>query len=137
MKTKNIIEEKVYYADTDAYGVVWHGSYLRWLEKGRVEWCEQIGHNLSELKNNDIVLPVINLNVKYKMSAKLDDKFIVETEIEKFNGFSVTFRQKIISKDTNRTLIDATVEVVAISNSGKLYRKMPDTLAEIFKKELE
>ena len=33
---KNILEEKVYYADTDAYGVVWHGTYLRWMEKGKL-----------------------------------------------------------------------------------------------------
>lgn len=47
---KNIIEQKVFYSDTDAYGVVWHGAYLRWLEMGRVEWCEMTGHNLIELE---------------------------------------------------------------------------------------
>ncbi|MBP3924580.1 acyl-CoA thioesterase [bacterium] len=133
---KNIIESKVYYADTDAYGVVWHGSYLKWLEQGRVEWCEQAGHNLCELSDNGIVLPVVNLNVKYKTSARLNDKIIVETEIEKFNGLSVTFKQKILSKDTGKTFIKASVEVVAIDNDGKLYRRMPEILANVFKTEL-
>ncbi len=133
---KNIIESKVYYADTDAYGVVWHGSYLKWLEQGRVEWCEQAGHKLCELSDNGIVLPVVNLNVKYKASARLNDKIIVETEIEKFNGLSVTFRQKILSKDTGKIFIDASVEVVAIDNDGKLYRRMPEILANVFKTEL-
>ena len=31
---KHTDELRVYYADTDAYGVVWHGAYLRWLEAG-------------------------------------------------------------------------------------------------------
>ena len=39
---KHTFEQKVYYSDTDAYGVVWHGSYLRWLEMGRVEYCEDL-----------------------------------------------------------------------------------------------
>ena len=46
---KNIFEQKIYYADTDAYGVVWHGAYLRWLEKGRCDFSEELGFNLAEL----------------------------------------------------------------------------------------
>lgn len=133
----NILKEKVYYSDTDAYGVVWHGSYLRWLEAGRVELCEMLGHNLIELENSDIVMPVINLNIRYKASAKLNDNIIIETKISKFNGMSVTFSQAIRSAETLKTFVKAEVEVVAISKEGKLYRKMPDVLADLFKKELE
>lgn len=133
----NILKEKVYYSDTDAYGVVWHGSYLRWLEAGRVELCEMLGHNLIELENSDIVMPVINLNIRYKASAKLNDNIIIETKISKFNGMSVTFSQAIRSAKTLKTFVKAEVEVVAISKEGKLYRKMPDVLADLFKKELE
>lgn len=134
---KHIFEQKVYYSDTDAYGVVWHGAYLRWLEAGRVEWCEMMGHNLIELRENDIVLPVVNLNVRYKASAKLNDNLIIETWITKFNNLSVTFSQVIKSKDTGKVFIEADVDVVAISNEGKLHRRMPKVLAEIFEKELE
>lgn len=134
---KHIFEQKVYYSDTDAYGVVWHGAYLRWLEAGRVEWCEMMGHNLIELRENDIVLPVVNLNVRYKASAKLNDNLIIETWITKFNNLSVTFSQVIKSKDTGKVFIEADVDVVAISNEGKLHRRMPKVLAEVFEKELE
>ena len=134
---KHTFEQKVFYSDTDAYGVVWHGSYLRWLEMGRVEWCEMKGFNLIDLKAQDIVLPVVNLNVRYKSSAKLNDNLIIETWIEKFNSLSVTFKQVIKSKETGKTFIEAEVDVVAISNEGKLYRRMPDVLADIFEKELD
>lgn len=134
---KHIFEQKVFYSDTDAYGVVWHGSYLRWLEMGRVEWCEMKGFNLIDLKAQDIVLQVVNLNVRYKSSAKLNDNLIIETWIEKFNSLSVTFKQVIKSKETGKTFIEAEVDVVAISNEGKLYRRMPDVLADIFEKELD
>ena len=53
---KNIFETKVYYSDTDAYGVVWHGAYLRWMEKGRVDLCDQMGLDLVTLKNSDILM---------------------------------------------------------------------------------
>lgn len=134
---KHTFEQKVFYSDTDAYGVVWHGSYLRWLEMGRVYLCEMMGHNLIDLKEQDIVLPVTNLNVKYKMSAKLNDEIIIETEISKFNGLSVTFKQSIYSKDSGKKFIEAEVDVVAISNEGKLYRRMPQILAESFERTLK
>ncbi|DAA80836.1 MAG TPA: hypothetical protein DCS44_03245 [Cyanobacteria bacterium UBA10660] len=134
---KHIFEQKVFYSDTDAYGVVWHGSYLRWLEMGRVGVCEMLGHNLIDLKEKDIVLPVVNLNVKYKMSAKLNDVVVTETEISEFNGFTVKFKQIIRSKETGKVCIDAEVSVVAIDNNGKLYRKMPEVLAKSFDEVLK
>lgn len=135
---KHIFEQKVFYSDTDAYGVVWHGSYLRWLEMGRVELCEMMGFSITDLaENHDIVLPVVNLNLKYKMSARLEDKMIIETEISEFKGFTVTFKQRILSKETLKTFIEADVVVVAINNDGKLYRKMPEILAQAFEKEVK
>lgn len=135
--TKHIFEQKVYYSDTDAYGVVWHGSYLRWLEMGRVELCEKMGHTLVELQADNIALPVVNINVRYKSSAKLNDEMIIETSIQKFNPLSVTFSQKISEKNTGKIFVEALVDVVAIDNNGKLYRKMPQVLVEAFEKAME
>lgn len=131
---KHIFEHKVYYSDTDAYAVVWHGSYLRWLEMGRIELCELLGYNLIELQEQNITLPVINLNVRYKASAKLNDNLIIETSIQKFNSLSVTFEQKIFNRDTAKLYIEAVVDVVAVDNNGKLYRKMPQILLDAFEK---
>ena len=133
---EHIFEEKVFYSDTDAYGVVWHGAYLRWLEMGRCLWCDEMGYSLLELSNQDIVLPVINLNIKYKSSAKLEDKLVILTKVEKYNQLSVTFKQIIKSKETNKTFVEATVDVVAVHNDGKLYRRMPELLTKLFKKSI-
>lgn len=134
---KHIFEQKVYYSDTDAYGVVWHGSYLRWLEMGRIELCEKMGYTLVELTAQNITLPVVNLNVKYKSSAKLNDEMIIKTKIKEFNSLSVTFEQIITNKSTGKAFIKALVEVVAISNEGKLYRKMPQVLTDMFEKAIK
>ena len=130
-------EQKVYYSDTDSYGVVWHGSYLRWLEMGRIEYCEDLGLNLIDLQNQDIVLPVTNMNIKYKSSAKLNDDIIIETEITELKSYSVTFKQFIKSKETLKTFVEADVVVVAINNDGKLYRKLPEILSNKFNEVLK
>ena len=130
---KNIFETNIYYADTDAYGVVWHGAYLRWMEKGRCDFSEALGFNLAELVKQDIALPVANMNVKFKASAKLNDKLVVETWISKLTPLCVTFSQSIKNKETEQVYVLADFDVVAVNNQGKLYRRIP----EILKSKLE
>ena len=93
---KHTFEQRIFYADTDSYGVVWHGSYLRLMEMGRVYWTEAAGFNLNDLKeNHDIVIPVAGVNIRYKNSAKVDDVVIVETELSSYNGIAAVFKQII------------------------------------------
>lgn len=130
---KHSYNSKVYYSDTDAYGVVWHGAYLRWLEKGRIDLCDQLGFNLTDLKNEDIVLPVASIDIKYKVPAKLNDDIVITTEVFEITPLYITFCQRIYNKDLTTMFIEAKVKVVAVNNNGKLYRRMPSKLYEAFK----
>ena len=129
--------QKVYYSDTDAFGVVWHGSYLRWLEMGRVELCEKLGFNLADLEQKDIVLPVTNMNVRYKASAKIDNELIIETVISKVKPITIIFNQTIRDKNTGTLYIQAEFEIVAINRDGKLYRRLPQELKAVFERAAE
>lgn len=128
---KHAFNTKVFYSDTDAYGVVWHGSYLRWLEMGRVMLCEQAGYKLSQLEKNDIVLPVAEINIKYKNSAKLEDEIVIETCVVDQGRFYITFQQIIKDEKSDKVYIEATVKVVAVNKSGKLYRSLPEQVLKI------
>ena len=131
---KHAFKQKVFYSDTDAYGVVWHGSYLRWLEMGRVLFCEEENLSLTEMKKQDVVLPVVELKINYKKSARLDDTVIVQTEICDYSRFSITFHQTILDESEKNVYIEATVKVVAINESGKLYRSLPEQILRITEK---
>ncbi len=133
---KHEFTQRVYYADTDAYKVVWHGAYLRWMEQGRVELCDMLGLDLVKLKENDIAIPVTNMNVRYKSSAKLDDRVIVETWVEKLTPITVTFGQRVKNAETGLVHIIAEFETVAVNNDGKIYRRIPEVLATALKRGL-
>ena len=130
---KHELLQRVYYADTDAYGVVWHGAYLRWMEQGRVELCDQLGLDLVELKKQDVAIPVTNMNVRYKASARLNDIVVVETSIKEMSPIRVTFEQTMRNKADNKLFIKADFEVVAIHNDGSIYRKLPEAITNAFK----
>jgi len=134
---KHTFEERVFYADTDPWGMVWHGAYIKWLEKGRIYWCEMMGHTMKEFEEQDILMPVINLNIRYKRSAKLNDILVIETDFKTSNGTTAIFEQKITDKTTGKVCITAEVEIITISAStGKMFRTMPDCLNDLFKMEL-
>ena len=130
---KDVFEVKAFYADTDAYGVVWHGNYLRWLEAGRIYYCEKAtGYNLVELEKMDIVLPVAHLEVQYKRPVRLNDVVEVVTEVLESSRCSVTFKQTIQKDDVK--YVEANVKVVAIHCNGALYRSIPDVISKIIEK---
>ena len=134
---ENILYDTVYYGDTDAYGVVWHGAYLRWMEKGRILLCEAIGVDFNSLKENDnVVMPVTNLNIKYKSPAKLGEKIKLRTTITKITPLSVTFHQTISDAKTGQLHTDAEVTGVAVSNADNFYRRFPDVLKDIFTEDV-
>lgn len=121
---------KVYYSDTDSYGVVWHGAYVKWLEVGRVEVSKLYGADCGELEQNDIVLPVVNLNINYKSMSRLFDELLIATKISEISQYSITFSHEIKNLTSGKVAITATSTVVATSQSGKMYRKLPTMLSE-------
>ena len=40
---------RVYYQDTDAGGVVFHGTYLDYFERARTEWLRELGFDIGVL----------------------------------------------------------------------------------------
>lgn len=125
MHSEISLEYKVQYADTDAYGVVWHGNYLRWMEAGRVEWLFSKGIRIDELARDfGIVMPVVDINIKYKFPAKLLNNIIVSTTMKEFTAASITFSQIVKIKETGKICTVAEVRATAIDKNGRVIRDL-------------
>ena len=65
---------RVYYEDTDAGGVVYYASYLRFLERARTEWLASLGFNLAALAREHRASFVVHrLEIEYRRPARLGD----------------------------------------------------------------
>lgn len=125
---ENILDFKVQYCDTDAYGVVWHGSYLRWMEAGRVELLFDCGLEIHKLQQEqNIVMPVVEIDIKYKHSAKLMDNIVLKTRIEELSKTSVIFVQEIFLKETGKLCTSARVKAVSLKD-GKIMKTVDEML---------
>ena len=131
---KHHFEIKVYYADTDCYGVVWHGTYVRFFEQARTAFVEEVSKGMKYFEDNNITTPIVSMNIKYKTFAKIHDVLDVETTVEKITPLRATMLQKVTNKNTGEDVAEAIIEFVCTDKNGKLYRKMPQEMIEMLEK---
>jgi acyl-CoA thioester hydrolase len=115
---------RVYYEDTDFSGVVYHASYLRFLERGRTELLRDLGVHQAALHGDAAALAfaVRRMTIDWLKPARMDDMVTVETRIGAIKGASLMLLQRILRGE--ELLLTAEVLVVAVS-SGKPARLPP------------
>jgi acyl-CoA thioester hydrolase len=87
---------RVYYEDTDAGGVVYHATYLRFAERARTEALRDLGIPHAELLQRFTLMFVVRrIEVDYFHPARLDDSLTVVTEPLAVGGASVLLRQDV------------------------------------------
>jgi acyl-CoA thioester hydrolase len=87
---------RVYFEDTDAGGVVYHASYLRFAERARTEYLRDLGLPHQQLIDRDgLIFVVKRLSVEYHRPARLDDSLEVTTRPMRLGGASLDLAQAV------------------------------------------
>ena len=118
---------RVYFQDTDAGGVVFHATYLDFLERARTEWLRAMGFDQTELARRfKLVFMVRQLEVAYVKPALLDDLVTVTAEVEKLGRAQLTFRQEI--RRGAEILLRALVNVACVETTEFKPVPIPEAL---------
>lgn len=105
---------RVYYQDTDTGGVVYHASYLNFLERARYEWLRDIGFSVDFLiKEHKTIFLIRSLSIEYFKPAVLDDLLQVTVKVVDMGRSHITLSQQVIRDQVN--LVSATIHVVCVS----------------------
>ncbi|NTS32363.1 tol-pal system-associated acyl-CoA thioesterase [Phyllobacterium sp. BT25] len=125
---------RVYYADTDFSGVVYHARYLEFLERGRTDYLRLLGVHHSELADGklgeSIVWVVRRMEIDFRSAARIDDVLTVETHTAEISGARVRMAQSI--KRGEELLIAARVEAALVNGAGRP-RRFPAEWIKLFK----
>ena len=70
---------RVRYGETDQMGYLYYGNYALYYEVGRAEAIRELGFTYRQLEEMGIMMPVVELNVKYFRPALYDDLITVKT----------------------------------------------------------
>jgi len=88
---------RVYFEDTDAGGMAYHASHLRWAERARTEALRDLGlPHQAMIEAHNSLFVVRRLNVEYAAAANLDDSLVVETRVVAVAGASLTLEQSVV-----------------------------------------
>lgn len=124
---------RVYYADTDFSGVVYHARYLEFLERGRSDFLRLAGVHHTELADGlhgeKLVWVVRRMEIDFRAPARIDDVLTIDTRTTGVSGARIFMAQEIRRGDD--LLIEAKVEAAIISESGRP-RRFPKEWAAAF-----
>lgn len=116
---------------TDYGGIVWHGSYVTWMEEARVECLRSIGVEFADLVALGCDLPVVELSIRYHRSVLMGMTVAVRTRMEEITGVRISWEYKIQSLDGQENFVTAKVVLVAVDREkGKIMRQLPDNVRD-------
>lgn len=116
---------RVYFEDTDAGGIAYHASYVRWCERGRTDFLRLLGTDSRRLidgsaSHEPAAFVVRRMNCEFLRPSRMDDVLEVETRVKELGGASVTLLQTVMNG--GRRVFEADVTVVLVAVSGKPLR---------------
>ena len=129
----------VYPQHTDRAGVVWHGSYLTWMEAARIEFLREEGIDYDKLVALGCDLPVVELSLRYHRALRSGQQATLKTRFAGFAGARILLDQcfcSAIDADDESNYLSAKVTLVLLDSArGKVMRRLPPDLhAALIKK---
>lgn len=122
--------ERVYYEDTDAGGVVYHANYLKFMERCRCAWLEQLGFDVSQLQErHGIIFVVREANLLFELPARLFDVLTVTCDVLQVGKVKLVVQQKIYNQDV--LLCSASIKLATLDKTSFKLVAMPEKLRQI------
>lgn len=76
-------------------GVVYHANYLNWFEMGRTEMIRELGFTYRGMEEEGVLLPVVDLEMKYLSPAHYDDFVTVFTRMTVFSALRIHYEYEV------------------------------------------
>lgn len=112
---------RVYFADTDFTGVVYHARYLEFFERGRSDFLRLAGVHHTELEaglhGEKLAWVVRRMEIDFRAPARIDDILTVVTRTEEVSGARIRMAQQLLRDET--LLVEAKVEAAIIGEAGR------------------
>ncbi|HSA88314.1 MAG TPA: tol-pal system-associated acyl-CoA thioesterase [Burkholderiales bacterium] len=127
------IPVRVYYQDTDAGGVVFHGQYLSFMERARSELLDRAGIDLARFVDRHGALFMVHrIDVTYHLPARLNELLSVSAEVVKMGRASFVFRQRV--ERGAELLVEADVTIALVDRERMKPARIPAELEQALSK---
>jgi acyl-CoA thioester hydrolase len=125
---ESITQVRVRYAETDQMNVVYYGNYAQYFEVGRVESIRQLGYTYKDMEASGVIMPVVELNIRYLRPATYDDLITVKTTIRELPvDHKIEFFQEVFNEQ-GKLLTSGKVLLYFLEAGTRRKIRMPDAL---------
>lgn len=121
---------RVRYAETDQMGIVYYGNYAQYFEIGRVESIRQLGYSYKKMEEDGVMLPVVEVHIKYLRPAVYDDLLTIRTTLRELPAdHKITFHSEVLN-EKGKLLTTGIVTLYFLNIKTRQKMLMPEEMRE-------
>lgn len=122
---RHVLPVRVYFEDTDAGGITYHASYIRWCERGRTDFLRLLGTDSRRMIDGSAsfepaAFVVRRMRCDFLKPSQMDDILEIDTRVKEVGGASATLSQSV--NLDGKPVFELEVVVVLVAISGKPLR---------------
>lgn len=132
-----ISEQKIRipYDDIDKMGYLYHGNYARYFHIGRTELLRKLGICDKHLEEQNILMPVIEMNIKYKKPLIYDEIITIKTSLQEIPETRIKFNYQIFNQ-TGVLCTTANMTLVFVDKYSRKPLRLNQNIQEIIKNKI-
>lgn len=125
---------RVEYHHTDQMGIVHHSNYVKFFEVARTEWLRAIGLTYAEMERRGVMMPIVDVAVKYRNPAVYDELISVTAFVDELPMARMSFRYEVSGED-GREIATGSTTLGFIDKETRRPQRAPKWLLEVLEKE--
>ena len=124
---------RVEYHHTDQMGIVHHSNYVKFFEFARTEWLRAVGLTYAEMERRGVMMPIVDINVKYRQPAYYDELLSVTAIVEDMPMARMLFKYEIRGED-GRDIASGSTTLGFIDKETRRPQRAPKWLMEVLER---
>ena len=125
----------VRYYETDQMGIVHHSNYVRYFECGRTDMLKKLGLPIEQIEQTGVMLPVVAVECRYKVPARLGDTLRIVSIIDKVPMAKLVIRNEIYNP-SGQLVCEGSVTLGFIDSVSRRPVRCPEALTRIFEENI-
>ncbi len=122
---QNTMSLRPRYGEVDQMGYVYHANYVSYCHQARTELMRNLGINDQVLEENQIMIPVISINLRYLKAARYDELLTIRTTLRVMPKIRCQFEFEI-RNETNEKICTAVSEIVFVDSISRKPMRVPE-----------
>lgn len=124
----DVYENTVRFAETDAQGIVFYGTYVTYQDETFTEYLDAVGYSYGELRRQAWDVHVVNLELDYRSQARFRDRLVNAMRVDAIGDSSLAFEYECRQAADGQVVVEGTVTHVVVDDGSPT--RVPDAFRE-------